>query len=193
MWGAAACGPNSAKTASTSPTAPAVTRNPLVLAPNDCVAPPPPGGTKAHSAVLGFTVTLPAGWAENPSNEGQSGLMAAFDLESGSGRTGASISADPWPSAMSPHDAVNWTASQPGAGSVGAKGDCTIAGRKAAFFESTVQFSVFVGITYKFGGYTLFIAHGAKLVYVLIDFPSETRDSFMPQIKSILGSWQWDA
>lgn len=41
-------------------------------------------------------------------------------------------------------------------------------------------------------GYSLYIAHGGKMVRLLILFPSATRASLMPQVKSILGSLQWD-
>jgi hypothetical protein len=169
-----------------------MTPNPHALAPNDCTAPLPSNGPRVHSSALGATVTLPAGWAENPADEGQQGLQSAFDLASGNGANGANISGDLLALTMSPHDAVDWMTSQPGAGTVVAKGDCTIAGGKAAFFESTISMNVFPGMTKSGVGYSLVIAYGHKLVYLVILLPSDNGDSVMPEVKSILGSWQWD-
>jgi hypothetical protein len=168
-----------------------VTPNPNALEPNDCIAPPAANGTNVHSPALGATVTLPAGWAEDPSMEGPKGMQAAFYLASGSGPSGVNISADLIPVAMSPHDAIEFMSSQPGAGTVVAKGDCTIAGGKAAFFKSTISFSLFPGITKGGAGYTIVFAQGAKLVYLVILLP-DNGDQLMPQVKSILGSWQGD-
>jgi hypothetical protein len=199
VCGVAACSPtpaNSAKSPTGSPSAsqgsPSVTPNPNALEPNDCTAPPPSNGSKVHSSALGATVTLPAGWAEDPTMEGQQGMQAGFDLSFGSAPNDVNISGDLLPVAMSPHDAVNSMTSQPGAGTVVAQGDCTIAGGKAAYFESTITFTLFPGITKGGGGYTVVIAHGEKLVYLVILLPSDNGDSMMPEVKSILGSWQWD-
>ena len=82
--------------------------------------------------------------------------------------------------------------SQPGAGTVVARGDCTIAGGKAAYFESTASASLFPGITVSGAGYSVVFAHGSKLVYLVILLPSNNGDAMMPAVKSILGSWQWD-
>jgi hypothetical protein len=190
------CGPSPTTLAKGSPSAPqsspSVTPNPRALAPNDCTAPPPSKGTTIHSPVLGASVSVPAGWAEDPTMEGQQGLQSAFQLAHGTGPSGVSISAYPLPMAMSPHEAIDWMTSQPAAGTVDSRGDCTIAGGKAAYFESTVAFSVFPGITYSSGGYSLVVGHGAKLVYLIIIFPTDSRDTGMPDVKSILGSWHWD-
>lgn len=191
---AAGCGPPPATLAGSSPSAsrssPGVTPNPLALAPNDCIAPPPSNGTKAHSSVLGASVTLPAGWAEDPTNEGRQGLMAAFDLSNGRPPNNVSISADPWPGAMSPHDVITYMISQPGSGTVVARGDCTIAGGKAAYFEASFP-NLFPGISMGGPGYAVILAHGGKSVYLVI-LPRDGADSGMPEVKSILGSWQWD-
>jgi hypothetical protein len=88
---------------------------------------------------------------------------------------------------MSPHELANAEASAPGAGTVVAYGDCTIARGQASFFEATVTL-----FGMESDGYSLYIAHGHKRVRLLIQFPSATRASIMPQVKSILGSWQWD-
>ena len=200
ICGVAACGPTtSAKAPSGSPTAspssaasPTVTPNPNALEPNDCIAPPPTSGTKAHSPALGSTVTLPVGWTEDPSMEGQQGMRAAFDLVAGGGGPhGTNISADLLPLVMSPHDAVAFMTSQPGAGTVVAVGDCTIGGGKAAYFESTISATLFPGITKSGDGYSVVFAHGSTLVYLVILLP-DNGDQVMPQVKSILGSWQWD-
>lgn len=188
------CGPSPMPLAkgspSASPSLPAVTPNPGALAPNDCVAPPPSNGTRAHSSVLGATVTLPAGWAEDPTMEGQQGLMAAFDVDTGRPRNDVNISGDPWPGAMSPHDVITYQISQPGSGTVVARGDCTIAGGKAAYFEATLPI-LFPGLSFGGPGYSVIIAHGGKLVYLVI-LLRDGPDSGMPDVKSILGSWQWD-
>jgi hypothetical protein len=123
--------------------------------------------------------------------EGQQGMQAAFDIATGPGPDGVNISGSLFPSTMSPHDTVEWMVRQPGAGTVVAKGDCTVAGGKAAFFESSLTASLFPGITKSSGGYALLIAHGEKMVYLVIVLP-ENGDSFMPEVKGILGSWQWD-
>lgn len=176
-----------------------MTPNPLALEPNDCTAPPPSNGTQAHSSVLGASVILPYGWAENPADEGKNGLQATFALETAKQPNGAIVSADPFPFTMTPPDAVAWEISQPGSGTVVAKGDCTIAGFPAAFFESTVQVSLLPGITWVGDGYSLYIAHRGVLVNVSIDLPSSNgittplpRASVMRDVKSILGSWTWD-
>jgi hypothetical protein len=190
------CGPSPTTLAKASPSAaqssPGATPDPRALATNDCIAPPPTNGTKIHSPVLGASVSVPVGWAEDPTMEGQQGVQSALQLAHGTGPSGVSISAYPLPMAMSPHDAINWMTSQPAAGTVVSKGDCTIAGGKAAYFESTVAFTVFPGITYSSGGYSVVMGHGAKLVYLIIIFPTDSRDTAMPEVKSILGSWQWD-
>jgi hypothetical protein len=196
LAGVAGCGPPPTAVAQGSPSAaqaaPAVTPNPGSLAPNDCIAPPPTKSTTLHSPVLGVSVRVPAGWAEDPTMEGQQGLQAAFDLAQGTGRNAVSITAYPWPMAMSPHEAIDWMVSQPAAGPVDSRGDCTIGGGKAAYFESTIALTPFPGITFSSGGYSLVIGHGTKLVYLIIIFPTDSRDTAMPQVKSILGSWKWD-
>jgi hypothetical protein len=200
---AGACGPTQpvsrATPVSVAEVTPTVTPDPAALAANDCIAPPPNGGTKVHSNALGVIVTLPSGWAENPADEGKSGLEARFALETGKEPNGAIVSADPFPSTMTPHDAVAWEVRQPGSGTVVARGDCTIAGSPAAFFEATVQASLFPGITWVGDGYSLYIAHRGALVRVSIELPSSNgittplpRASVMTDVKSILGSWTWD-
>jgi hypothetical protein len=124
--------------------------------------------------------------------EGQQGAQSALDLAHGTGPSGVSLSAYPLSMAMSPHEAIDWMTSQPAAGTVDSRGDCTVAGGKAAYFASTIAFSLFPGITYSSGGYSLVMGHGAKLVYLIILFPTDSRDAAMPEMKSILGSWQWD-
>lgn len=148
--------------------------------------------------MLGVTITLPYGWAENPADEGKNGLEAAFPVETGKETNGSIFSADPFQSTMTPHDAVASEVSQPGSGSVVAKGDCTMAGSPAAFFESTVQASVFRGITWVGDGYSVYIAHRAALVHMSVDLPASNgittplpRASVMTDVKSILGSWAW--
>jgi hypothetical protein len=180
-------------------TMPAATPNPAALAANDCIVPPPTGGTKVHSDALGVTVTLPSGWAENPANEGKHGLEATFDVETGTAPNGADVSAFPFTLKMSPHEAVSLEVSQPGSGTVVARGDCTIAGSPAAFFESTVQASLFPGIALVLDGYSVYIAHRGGLVHLSIDLPSSNgittplpRASVMTDVKGILGSWTWD-
>jgi len=114
--------------------------------------------------------------------------MTTLALEALSGLDLARIYGDPFASTMSPHDAVNAEAAYtPGSGTVVAKGDCMIAGGQASFFESSISI---LGL--ESSGYSLYIAHGAKLVRLLIEFSQATRASIMPQVKSILGSWQWD-
>jgi len=198
----AACGPapttsakaplGSPSTSPVSPASPSVTPNPNALEPNDCTAPAASNGIKVHSPGLGATVTLPPGWSEDPTMEGQQGLQTTFDLIAGGGGPhGTNISGDLLPFVMSPHDAVAFMTSQPGAGTVVAVGDCTIAGGKAAYFESTISATLFAGITKSGDGYTVVFAHGAKLAYLLILLP-DSGDPVMPQVRSILGSWQWD-
>jgi len=119
-------------------------------------------------------------------------MEAAFAVAGGSGPNRVSIDAYPLPLAMSPHDAVDWMASQAGAGTVVARGDCMIAGGKDAFFESTISATVFPGITKSGGGYSLVLAHGDKLVYLLFLLPADNVDQFVSDVKSIFGSWQWD-
>lgn len=163
-----------------------MTPNPRALESNDCTAPPTRNGTQVHSPVLGATVTLPVGWAENPADEGQQGPPAAFDIATGSPGDGANISSDFFRSTMSPHDAANAEAAYtPGSGTVVAKGDCTIGGGQASFFESSIPQLGSVG-------YGLYIAHSRNLVRLVIVFPETRRASTMPEVKSILGSWQWD-
>jgi hypothetical protein len=181
-----------------SPTS-AVTPDPAALAANDCVLSPATGGTKVRSSALGVTVTLPSGWAEDPADEGKNGLEATFALNMGRGPAGGSLSADPFASDMTAHEAVTWEISQPGSGTVVGRGDCTIAGSPAAFFESTIQASLFPGITLVADGYGLYIAHRGALVRMLIDLPSSNgiatplpRASVMTDVKKILGSWTWD-
>lgn len=124
--------------------------------------------------------------------EGQQGLQAGFDLSFGIAPNDVNISGDFLPYAMNPHDAVNFMTSQPGAGNVVAKGDCTIAGVKAAYFLSTMSVTLFPGITKGGSGYSVLFAHGGKLVYLVILLPLDNGDSMMPAVKSILGSWEWD-
>jgi hypothetical protein len=102
------------------------------------------------------------------------------------------MSADLIPSAMSPHDAVASMSTQAGAGTVVARGDCTIAGGKAAFFESTISVALMPGITNLGAGYTIVIAHGGKLAYLVVLLPRDNGARAVPAVKSILGSWQWD-
>jgi hypothetical protein len=179
------CGPGpspGASTAGSTPT-PVASPNPIALAPNDCISSPPASGTKAHSSVLAASVTLPGGWIENTIDEGQSGAQAGFALEPRRGPDG--IFGDSLAGPMTPHDAAAAEAAYtPGSGTVIAKGDCTIAGSQASFFESSVG-----GLG---GGYVLYIGHRGVLARLLILFSSDTRDSTMPKVKSILGSWQWD-
>jgi hypothetical protein len=186
-----------------SPTAaeatPPITPDPAALAANDCIVPPPKGGTKVHSSALGVTVALPSGWAENPADEGKNGLGAAFALETGTEPNGSIVSADPSPLNMTPHEAVSWEITQAGSGTLVARGDCIIAGSPAAFFEATVQASLFPGITWVGDGYSVYIAHRGALVHVSIDLPSSNgfttplpRASVMTDVKGILGSWTWD-
>lgn len=199
-FGIAGCGPSpaaSTKVPPVSPSAtqasPAVTPNPTALEPNDCTAAAAVTGAKVHSTALSATVTLPSGWSESSANEGKQGLEAAFDVTSGNGPNGLNISGDLLPSTwtMNPHDSVDWMISQPGSGTVVAKGDCKIAGGKAAYFLSTMSVSVFPGITKGGAGYSLLIAHGQSLVYVVVLLPA-VNDPGMSDVKSILGSWQWD-
>ena len=183
------CGPAPARgglPAGSTPT-PVATPNPIALAPNDCISSPPTSGTKAHSPALAATVTLPPGWLENTTDEGQSGAQVGFALELGSGtRRGPDVI---WGNSlagpMTPHDAVAAEAAYtPGSGTVIAKGDCTIAGSQASFFESSLA-----GLG---SGYVVYIGHRGVLVRLLILFSPDTRDTTIPQVKSILGSWQWD-
>src|SRR5260370_15920022 len=200
-FGIAGCGPPPIASAKASPIPSSATQaspdfspNPTALEPNDCTAAPAITGAKVHSPVLSATVRLPAGWAENPADEGQQGLEAGFDVISGSGGpNGLNISGDLMPSTwtMNPHDTVDWMISQPGSATVVAKGDCKIAGGKAAYFLSTISVSVFPGITKGGAGYSLIIAHGQSLVYVVVLLPA-VNDPGMSDVKSILGSWQWD-
>lgn len=200
---AAACGPHQPLARATpvggAVVTPAITPDPAALATNDCVVPPPYGGTKVRSNALGVTVTVPSGWAENPADEGKNGLEATFALETGKEPNGAIVSADPFPLSMTPHEAVSWEVSQAGSGTMVGRGDCTIAGSPAAFFESTVQASLFPGITWMGDGYSVYIAHRGALVHVSIDLPSSNgittplpRASVMTDVKSMLGSWTWD-
>jgi hypothetical protein len=178
---------------------PAVTPNPAALAPNDCVGTPPSGGTKVHSAALGMSVTLPSGWAENPSMEGKSGLQATFEFETGTDLNRASVSADPFTLTKTAHDAVTWEISQPGSGTFVARGDCTIASSSAAFFEATIQFTLMQG-SFQGDVYAVYIAHRGALIRLLIDLPSSLgpvtpmppRASVITDVKSIFGSWTWD-
>ena len=199
----AACGPTQAA-ARTSPTpvadvTPAVTPNPAALAPNDCVGAPPSAGTKVHSARLGTTVTLPSGWAENPSMEGKSGLQATLEFETGTDLNRASVSADPFTLTKTAHDAVTWEISQPGSGTFVLRGDCTIARSPAAFFEATIQFTLMQG-TFQGDVYAVYIDHRGALIRLLIDLPSSLgpvtpmppRASVITDVKSIFGSWTWD-
>lgn len=210
LCGGTACGPTHPTTGSplTSPSptvssgegaTPSATSNPLTLAQNDCIAPPPRHGNQVHSVKLGATVTLPAGWAENPADEGKHGLETTLALETGVQPNAANISADPFPSSMTPHDAVTLEISEPGAGTMVARGDCMIATSPAAFFESTIEASLVPGVTWVGDGYSLYIAHDGALVRMLIDLPSDNgistplpRASVISDVKSILGSWQWD-
>jgi hypothetical protein len=178
---------------------PVVTPNSTSLAPNDCIAPPTTGGATVHSSVLAVTVTLPAGWAENPADEGKNGLESTLALQIGVVPNTASITADPFPLNLTPHAAVALEISQPGAGNVIATGDCTIASSPASFYESTIQASLFPGITMVGDGYGVYIAHRGGLVRLLVDLPSDNgistpmpRASVMSDIKSIFGSWTWD-
>jgi hypothetical protein len=200
MCGGAACGPTPVKTASTSPSpaqispSPQVTPNPHALGPNDCIAAPTGGGSTVHSASLGFTLTLPTDWAEDPANEGQHGMQSALYVATGASPTGTVLSFDLMPLAMSPHDGIDWLASQPGSGTVIAKGDCTIGGDKAAYFESNITFTVFPGITRGGDGYAVLAGHAGKLVYLDVLLPDgNAAAAAMPAVKSILGSWRWDA
>src|SRR5467141_790072 len=182
------CGPGPSPGASPAGSTPTqvATPNPVALAPHDCISSPPTSGTKAHSSVLAATVTLPTGWLENTTDEGQSGAQVGFALELGSGtRRGPDVIwGNSLASPMTPHDAVAAEAAYtPGSGTVIAKGNCAIAGSQASFFESSVG-----GLG---GGYVLYIGHRGALARLLILFSSDTRDSTMPQVKSILGSWQW--
>jgi hypothetical protein len=196
MFLVAACTPGPAASHSgspsaspaSSPAASVASPNPVALAQNDCTSPPPTSGTKTHSSKLAATVTLPAGWVENTADEGKSGAEAAFALELASGtRQGPDVMwGDSYATAMTAHEAaVAEAAYTPGSGTVMAKGDCIIAGSQASFFESSV--AVLGG-----GGFVLYIGHRGVLVRFVILFSSDTRDSTMPQVKSILGSWQWD-
>lgn len=178
---------------------PAATPNSNSLAPNDCVAPPATGGTAVHSSALGVTVTLPPGWSEDPADEGKRGLESTFALKIGVEPNAASITAYPFPLNMTPHAAVALEISQPGAGNVVATGDCTIASSPASFFESTIQASLFPGITLVGDGYGVYIAGPGGLVRLLVDLPSDNgistpmpRASVMTDIRSIFGSWTWD-
>jgi hypothetical protein len=177
----------------------AVTPNPAALAPNDCVGAPPSAGITVHSVALGMTVTLPSGWAENPAMEGKSGLQATLEFETGKEPNGANVTADPFTLTKTPHDAVTWEISQPGSGTFVTRGDCTIARSPAAFFESTVQFSL-MQATYQGDGYVVYIAHRGSLVRLMVGLPSAfgpatplpPRASVMTDVKSIFGSWTWD-
>jgi hypothetical protein len=200
---AAACGPAQPLARATpigaSAVTPAVPPNPTALAANDCVITPRNGAATVRSNALGVTVTLPIGWAENPADEGKHGLEATWALQTGKEPNGAIISVDPFTLAMTPHEAVTWETSQAGSGTMVARGDCTIAGSPAAFFESTVQASLFPGITWIGDGYSVYIAHHGALVHVSIDLPSNNgiitplpRASVMTDAKTILGSWTWD-
>lgn len=201
-----ACGPVRTTAVSSAPPTMSpitlfVTPDPTRLAPNDCMAPAPSGGSKAHSSALRVTVTLPLGWIENPADEGKNGLEATFALTWGPvGPNGANITADPFPSSMSPHDAVALEISQPGAGNVIRKGDCTIAASAAAYYESTIEVTTFPGITMVGDGYGVYVAHRGGLIRMLIDLPSSNgvstpvpRGAVVSDIKSIFGSWTWDA
>ncbi len=135
---------------------------------------------------------LPAGWAENASDEGQQGLQAAFDVVSGPGPEAVNISGDTIKTTMSPHDVAASMVTQPGAGTVVAKGDCQIAGGDAAYFKSTISATVFPGITKSGAGYTILIGHGGTVVYLVVILPATLGDQAIPDVKSILGSWTWD-
>jgi hypothetical protein len=76
------------------------------------------------------------------------------------GPHGTNISGDMWPLPMSPHDAIAYMISSPGAGNVVAVGDCTIGGGKAAYFESTISVTLFPGITKSGDGYSVVFVHG---------------------------------
>lgn len=174
--------------------------DPARLAPGDCVAPSPGGGSKVHSAALGLALTLPAGWAEDPANEGKRGDEATLALRRGQAPNDVFMTVDPVPATMSAHAAVDNEASQPGAGNVVDKGDCTVAGKPAAYFESTLDLSLFPGMTQTADGYSLYVTGVDKLVRVSIDLglttalvtPPITRTSAMTDVKRILGSWTWD-
>jgi len=199
MCAMAACSPThttsakgSSPSTSASQASPVVSPNPNALEPNDCIAPPPSNGTRVHSPALSSTVTLPVGWTEDPNMEGQQGMQAAFDLvANGGGPHGTNITGDLWPSPMSPHDVIAYMIASPGAGTVVSVGDCTIGGGKAAYFDSTFSATLFPGITKTGEGYSVVFAHGSTLVYLVILLP-DNGDQVMPQVKSILGSWQWD-
>jgi hypothetical protein len=191
--------PSVAPSPTAAETTPAITPDPAALAANDCIVPPPNDETKVHSNALGVTVALPSGWAENPADEGKQGLEATFALKTGKGPSGAVVSADPFPLSMTPHQAVTWEVSQAGSGTMVARGECTIAGSPAAFFESTVQASLFPGITWAGDGYSVYIAHRGALVHVSILLPSSNgittplpHAPVMTDVKGILGSWTWD-
>ena len=173
--------------------------DPLALGPNDCTAPPDPTGTTAHSSVLGASVILPAGWSEVPSDEGKQGAETAFALENGPAPAGAVVYADPFPTTMSPHEAVDWEISQPGSGTLVTRGDCTVAGSQAAYFESAINGVPGPGNS-PAEAYSMYIAHRGALVRLFIDAGSSNgvatpapRDMVMTQVKRILGSWRWDA
>jgi len=182
-----ACAPSPIASPLGSTPTPVASPNPIALAPNDCTYPPPASGLKTHSAALAATVTLPAGWFENTAEEGQGGAQVPFvlDLPSGTLRAPEAIWGDSLTTSATPHMAAAAEAAYtPGSGTVIARGDCTVASSPASFFESS-----FFGAG---GGYSLYIGHGGVLVRLVILFWPETRDSTMPQVKSILGSWQWD-
>ena len=161
--------------------------NPTALAPDDCTARAPSAGVQAHSSALSATVTLPAGWSENVGDEGQSGAQSAFALETGSGLNRDVIWANVSTLTVTAHEAAAAEASYtPGSGTVVARGDCNVAGSQAAFFESLIPQLP------NSDAYSLYIAHSGKLVRLVILFTTVSRATTMPQVKSILGSWQWD-
>jgi hypothetical protein len=202
---AVACGPTPSTSRAASPisspsavsSSPSITPNPIGLGPNDCTAPPTTDGSTVHSSELAITVTLPAGWAENPTDEGKQGIEAGFAVESGSAPRLSTFTGDLLPATltMSPREVIDSEASSPGSGTVLSKGECTIAGSQAAYFETSIELDYPGLITQHLsgGGYEVVIAHGGRLVQVAILFsPASLRATTMPLVKSILGSWQWD-
>lgn len=181
---AAATSSNATSSSSATPGgSPSPTPNQNALEPNDCTA-MPASATTVHSEVLGATMSLPTGWTEDSVLEGQQ-TPKAFAIVSAGGAI--AITGELIPSTMSAHDAVDREAAYtPGSGTVIARGDCTVGGSKAAFFESSIA---------GFGsiGYVLYVAHGGNLVRLVITFTNESvAESIMPEVKSILGSWKWD-
>jgi hypothetical protein len=97
---------------------------------------------------------------------------------------------------MNPRQMIESEAASPGSGTVLSKGDCTIGGSQASFFESSIEIDVPTLVTQHLsaGAYEIVIAHGGRLLQVSIIYsPASLGPTTMPAVKSMLGSWQWDS